>query len=91
MRALPQLGFYTSPAQTAPAVSPPFDCPCPVCAQPLMDADMRTVSLMPVGGTVSAFYRLHRTCAEALSGANASRLDEVALWIAETYAREAKA
>lgn len=88
MKALPLLGYFTAPDQTTPAVDPPHNCPCPVCGEPLTPDDVRTVSVMPVGGSVSAFYRLHRTCALALDAPHSSLLDDVALWILASCAPE---
>lgn len=83
MKALPKLGYFTSPEQAQPVVDPfPGSTPCPVCGGSMHTDDVRTVSLMPVGGRASAFYRLHRTCAEKLTPEQSSLLDEVALWIA---------
>jgi hypothetical protein len=43
--------------------------------------------VMPMGGSVSGFYRLHRTCADVLTPARATLLDEVALWIIDAWSR----
>lgn len=56
-------GYFDSARQTKPAFDPGSNILCPVCVTPLADP-MKTISLMPVGGERSYFFRAHSTCWE---------------------------
>lgn len=84
------IGYYTDAAQTEPVFDPGL-CACPVCGAPLTEDDVRTVSMSPADPSegqapISAFYRLHRTCAveggdelqAALDAQAADLIDEIA-------------
>jgi hypothetical protein len=75
-----QIGFYDRPNQPVdqPTYNPPLDAPCPFCGAPLTMDDMRTISLLYIGGARSYFYRTHRTCHEAALPGERDALDGLA-------------
>lgn len=73
------VGWYDDASQKEPTHDPAHDGPCIVCIKPLTPDNVRTVSVLAEGGTRSLFYRLHRTCAEALSERDAGDLDEAVM------------
>ncbi|MEJ0092777.1 MAG: hypothetical protein WDN46_10090 [Methylocella sp.] len=61
-------GWYDDPSQAVdqPTYDPPHVAPCPFCGCKLTSDDIRTHSIMYIGGYAnrSYYYRTHRTCAE---------------------------
>jgi hypothetical protein len=66
-------GWYDDATQDAgkPSFEPPRDAPCPFCGTPISAENVRTHNLMYTGeyAARSYFYRTHRTCDEADTGA----------------------
>lgn len=73
------IGWFDAAEQTTPTYDPSHTGPCAVCLRALLPDDMRTVNLLPHGGNRSIFYRLHRTCSEALSEGEHKQLDSAVL------------
>lgn len=75
------VGWYDSAEQSEPTYSPPFPGPCIVCLKPMTPDDVRTINVMweDKAHSKSAFYRMHRTCGEAMSDREASVYDGVVL------------
>jgi len=60
------VGWFEGRSAT-PAFDPGMGVHCPICTQPLRAAPVCTVSLAPVGGDRSYFFRAHRACWDGLS------------------------
>ena len=60
-------GYFDSPENKAPAFDPGLRVPCPFCLHLLDKSALKTISLMPVGGSRSYFYRAHKGCYEQAS------------------------
>jgi hypothetical protein len=65
----PLIGYYTSADQPIdqPTYDPPHDGPCLICWTPIPEGDIRTHGVMWLdrNPAISAYFRTHRTCAEA--------------------------
>lgn len=74
-------GYYERPDQPIdqPTIDPDHYGPCLFCDLPLTDDDIRTHSLMPVGGSRSFFYRTHRSCHEAADDTRRNQIDAVVI------------
>lgn len=59
------VGYFDHPAEP-PIYDPPLDSPCVVCGV-VMLGNRITISLAPVGGRRSYFFRAHKACWESLS------------------------
>lgn len=61
-------GYFSDLTQTAPDHDPGIGVSCPICYRQLRMDDVRTISVMWCSGTeLSCFYRVHKSCHEALS------------------------
>lgn len=56
------IGWFARAADPAPAFDPGLDVPCPVCGVVLQAEPRTTVSLMPMSGPRSLFFRAHLRC-----------------------------
>jgi hypothetical protein len=80
-------GYFDSPDQTVPVYDPGLDVPCPVCMWPVgghtPDHPIMTISVMVESDdrfprdARSYFYRIHKSCYEAISEEQRSMLDSV--------------
>jgi hypothetical protein len=76
-------GYYDNPYEAA-VHDPGNTVPCLICGLPWTSDTVRTISAMPVdapseGVKKSYFYRVHRTCHNALDDAGRERLDGLLL------------
>jgi hypothetical protein len=60
-------GYFDRPEQERPSYNPSLAVPCPHCLTPVGKEGIQTVSLMPVGGDRSYFYRVHVSCHDSAS------------------------
>lgn len=72
-------GYYDKRGQVDPTVDVAHEAPCLCCGSPVTPADVVTISMMPVGGTRSFFYRTHRTCFDAMTGEQREEIDRVVI------------
>jgi hypothetical protein len=74
------VGWFDSDDQAVPTFDP-GSVPCVICHQPWTPETVRTISLMWSDGsaTQSLFYRMHRTCADALTDAEQTLYDGAVL------------
>jgi len=78
----PSIGYFDCPDQEVPTHEPGLDGACPVCALPLRDKPVRTVSVTPHDPAIRvrcAFYRMHSACAGKTTDRQAQALDSFAL------------
>ena len=68
-------GHFDAPGDKAPAFDPGLGVPCPFCLQPVETGALKTISLMPLGGSRSYFYRAHKNCYERASLEDATKLE----------------
>ena len=77
------VGYFTHASQKDPAYDPPHSSPCPVCGQTWTEDTVRTINVMPIEGdnarVASMFYRMHRTCNDALTDDQAMAYDQAAI------------
>lgn len=75
------VGWYDRADQTEPTHEPVFPGPCIACLKPMTPDDVRTISLMweDRAHHRSVFYRMHRTCAVAMSDREQAAYDETVL------------
>lgn len=69
-------GYFDKPEQTEPKYDPGLDSDCPVCNRKL-SRPMVTVSLMVPNDTRSYFYRLHKSCSEAITPEQETAIDSI--------------
>ena len=55
-------GFFDDPSQVKPNFDPGLGVFCPFCLITVGEEKIRTISLMPIGGRRSYFYRAHIPC-----------------------------
>jgi len=67
-------GWFDNPLSETPDHDPGMDGICPVCANKL-STPVKTISLIPIHGDRSYFYRAHKECYESLSSTDIMRLD----------------
>jgi hypothetical protein len=81
VRAIP-FGWYAAAGDKKPAHDPGVEgIDCPRCNKPLTTNDLRTISLRELSGGHSLFYRLHRTCAEAMTHDETLVMDDFVLFL----------
>lgn len=68
-------GWFDSPEQETPVFDPGLSVGCPCCGRPLHEQPRKTISLMPVGGHRSYFFRAHKTCWDAADEATQIRIE----------------
>ena len=68
-------GYFENPTETVPTFDPGLNIPCPLCLQSLVESACTTISLMPVGGDRSYFYRAHKICYTQARSADIMRLE----------------
>lgn len=75
------VGWYDGADQATPTHEPEFPGPCIACLKPMSVDDVRTISLMwqDKSHGRSLFYRMHRTCAEAMGEAERNAYDGAVL------------
>lgn len=67
-------GWFDSPLSETPDHDPGMDGICPVCGNKL-SVPVKTISIAPVNGNRSYFYRTHKECYDGLSDTEIMHLD----------------
>jgi hypothetical protein len=68
-------GYFDDPGDQAPTFDPGLGVPCPFCLRPVGKDGIKTISLMPIEGNRSYFYRAHKGCYEQVSPDDIARLE----------------
>ena len=68
-------GYFEAPEDKTPTFDPGLCVPCPFCLQAVANGSIKTISLMPIGGRRSYFYRAHKGCYEQASPDDVTRLE----------------
>ena len=55
-------GYFDDPGDQVPTFDPGLGVSCPFCLRPVGKGGIKTISLMPIGGSRSSFYRAHKSC-----------------------------
>ena len=68
-------GYFDNPEAKVPAFDPGLSVSCPFCLQSVVKGALKTISLMPIGGSRSYFYRAHKGCYEQASSEDVNKLE----------------
>ncbi len=68
-------GYFDNPADRVPDFDPGLSMACPFCLQSIAKGALKTISLMPIGGSRSYFYRAHKGCYEQATPADTNKLE----------------
>lgn len=68
-------GWFSEANAKYPERDPGLSAPCPLCGRAVRDKPIKTISVMPLGGSCSYFYRAHKDCYESAAAETITEIE----------------